>query len=72
MFGIIEGQIQLKTTNRIIATLGTDDVFGEMAIIDASPRMATAIATTDSMLAVIDRQLWFSSWSTKPRCSLFR
>lgn len=55
MFGIVEGTIQLQTTNRIIATLGTDDVFGEMAIIDASPRMATAIATTDSVLAVIDR-----------------
>ena len=55
MFGIIEGRIQLQSMSRIIATLGTDDVFGEMAIIDASPRMATAIATTDSVLAVIDR-----------------
>ena len=55
MFGIIEGQVQLQTMDRVIATLGIDDVFGEMAIIDSSPRMATAVATTDTLLAVIDR-----------------
>jgi len=55
MFGIIEGQIQLQTTDRIVAVLGADDVFGEMALVDSSPRMATAIATADSVLAVINR-----------------
>jgi CRP/FNR family transcriptional regulator, cyclic AMP receptor protein len=56
MYGIVQGQIQLRTTNRIIATLDADDVFGEMAIVDSSPRMATAVATTETVLAVIDRQ----------------
>src|ERR1700722_12146112 len=55
LFGIIEGQIQLQTKDRVIALLGVDDVFGEMALVDSSPRMATAIATVDSVLAVIDR-----------------
>jgi len=55
MFGIVEGEIQLQTADRVIAKLGPDDVFGEMAIVDATPRMATAIATTDTVLAVIDR-----------------
>ncbi len=55
MFGIVEGEIRLQTRDRVIATLGPDDIFGEMAIVDASPRMATAVATTDSVLAVIDR-----------------
>jgi len=55
MYGVVSGSIQLQTTARVIATLGADDVFGEMAIVDSSPRMATAIATTDSVLAVIDR-----------------
>ncbi len=55
MFGIIEGQIQLQTTARVIARLGPEDIFGEMAIVDSSPRMATAIAAEDTLLAVIDR-----------------
>ena len=55
MFGIIDGQIQLQTTDRVIAILGPDDVFGEMALIDSSPRMATAVATADSVLAVLNK-----------------
>ena len=37
MFGIVQGEIQLRTTSRVIATLGVDDIFGEMAVVDASP-----------------------------------
>jgi CRP-like cAMP-binding protein len=56
MYGIVEGEIELRTSKRIIATLGADDVFGEMAVVDSSPRMATAVATTDTVLAVIDKR----------------
>jgi CRP-like cAMP-binding protein len=55
MYGIVEGEIELRTSSKVIATLGPDDVFGEMAVVDSSPRMATAVATKDSVLAVIDR-----------------
>ncbi|HXQ19942.1 MAG TPA: cyclic nucleotide-binding domain-containing protein [Acidimicrobiales bacterium] len=55
MYGIIEGEIQLRIADRVIANLGVDDVFGEMALVDSSPRSATAVATSDTQLAVIDR-----------------
>src|ERR1017187_706557 len=55
MYGIVEGEIQLRKTDRVIADLGVDDVFGEMALVDSSPRSATAVATTNAVLAVIDR-----------------
>jgi CRP-like cAMP-binding protein len=55
MFGVIEGSIELRASDRVIRSLGVDDVFGEMAIIDSSPRSATAVATTDTVLAVIDK-----------------
>jgi CRP-like cAMP-binding protein len=54
MYGIVEGEIQLRTGDRVVGNLGVDDVFGEMALIDRSPRSATAVATTDAQLAVID------------------
>ena len=39
---------------RVVRTLGPDDVFGELALIDSVPRSASAVATVDTRLAVID------------------
>jgi CRP-like cAMP-binding protein len=55
MYGVVEGGIELRAADRVIRNLGVDDVFGEMALVDSSPRSATAVATTDTVLAVIDK-----------------
>ena len=55
MFGIVEGEVEVRLPNGAVHRLGPDDTFGEMAIVDASPRSATAVAVTDTKLAVIDR-----------------
>ena len=57
MSGIVDGEVELQGSHGIIAKLSAD-VFGEMALVDASPRMATAVATNDTVLAVIDRRLF--------------
>jgi len=58
MYGIVEGEVELRTSHGVIHTVGPDDTFGEMAVVDSSPRMATAVAMTDTKLAVIDRHLF--------------
>jgi CRP/FNR family transcriptional regulator, cyclic AMP receptor protein len=57
MFGVVEGEVEVRLPNGAVRTLGPDDTFGEMAIIDASPRSGTAVAVADTKLAVIDRRM---------------
>jgi CRP/FNR family transcriptional regulator, cyclic AMP receptor protein len=55
MFGIVDGEVELRAKGGVLGRLGPDDVFGEMALIDNSPRSLTAVALTDTTLATIDR-----------------
>ena len=55
MYGVVDGEIQLVAGDKILRTLGKDEVFGEMALIDESPRSASAVASQDSVLAVINK-----------------
>ncbi len=55
MFGIIEGKVELRLPNGRVFQLGPDECFGEMAVVDKSPRSASAVATEDTRVAVIDR-----------------
>ena len=58
MFGIVEGEVELRMPNGAVYKLGPDETFGEMAIVDSSPRSATAIALSDAKLAVISQRIF--------------
>jgi CRP/FNR family cyclic AMP-dependent transcriptional regulator len=58
MYGVVEGEVEIRLPNGAVRRLGPDDTFGEMAIVDSSPRSATVVAVTDTKLAVIDRRMF--------------
>ena len=58
MFGVVDGQIELRHGDHVVATIGPDDTFGEMSLIDQSPRSLTAVATQPSEVAVIDERVF--------------
>jgi CRP/FNR family transcriptional regulator, cyclic AMP receptor protein len=55
MFGVVEGKVELRLHGGRVITVGPDETFGEMALVDASGRSATATAVEDTTLAVIDK-----------------
>ena len=70
MFGVIEGEIELRLRGGRVLTLGPDDSFGEMSLVDDSPRSATAVAVTETTLAVIDRRRFLFLVGETPRFAL--
>jgi len=58
MFGVIEGSIELLRDGHLVTTVGSGEVFGELALIDNSPRSLEARAATDCVLAAIDRRMF--------------
>jgi CRP-like cAMP-binding protein len=55
MFGVVSGKVELRMDDGRVFTLGPDESFGEMAMVDQSPRSGAAVAAEDTTLAVIDR-----------------
>lgn len=63
LFVIQSGQVEIQTGDRRLDTLDANSIFGEMALIDASPRSASAIAATDvTLVPITEKQfLYFVS-----------
>ncbi|MGP8159873.1 MAG: cyclic nucleotide-binding domain-containing protein [Candidatus Dormibacteria bacterium] len=55
MFGVLDGEVELRGTGGLLRRLGPREVFGEMALVDDSPRSATAVAVSATTLAAVDR-----------------
>jgi CRP-like cAMP-binding protein len=53
MYVIRSGEIEVKRDGKIVETLSGGGIFGEMALIDGSPRAATARAKTTCEVAPI-------------------
>jgi CRP-like cAMP-binding protein len=56
MYGVVEGQVEVRLPGGGVRQIGPDETFGEMAIIDSSPRSGTAVALTDVKLVAINRK----------------
>ena len=70
LFVIKSGHVRIQVGNRAIAELSTDNIFGEMALIDSEPRSATAIAITDVELVPISEKQFLFLVSQTPYFAL--
>jgi CRP-like cAMP-binding protein len=55
MYVVHSGQVKIVASGIVLEIIGPNGIFGEMAIIDGSPRSATAVASQPTELAPIDR-----------------
>jgi CRP-like cAMP-binding protein len=66
MYVVLRGKVAVSVRSVIVERIGPGGVVGEMALVDASARAATAIAETDCDLLAIRRDDFLELVKTKP------
>jgi CRP-like cAMP-binding protein len=56
MYAVVEGRLDLSVGGRVVDQVGPNQIVGEMAIIDRSPRSATATAGIPTTVVPVDRE----------------
>ena len=70
LFVIQSGKVEIRLGNRLLDTLSDNGIFGEMALIDASPRSATVVAVTDVKLVPVGEKQFLFLVSRTPYFAL--
>jgi CRP/FNR family cyclic AMP-dependent transcriptional regulator len=51
-----EGEVEISRDGKVIANVGHNEIFGEMALVDGSPRSATAGASNNGKLVAVNER----------------
>ena len=68
-FIVLEGDVEVRQGDRVIATRGPGDYLGEIALLDDRPRTATVVATTPVSVEVLSRREFMSLLAEAPELS---
>jgi CRP-like cAMP-binding protein len=66
MYAVLEGRVEVSIRGQVVERVGTGGIFGEMALVDQSPRAASAVAETDCALLGMNRAVFLQLTKTNP------
>jgi CRP/FNR family cyclic AMP-dependent transcriptional regulator len=70
LFAVVKGAVDLIIGGKVVETVEEGGVFGEMALVEEQPRVATAVIKTDASLVRIDRKRFLFLVQQTPYFSL--
>ena len=65
-FIVVSGTVRIERDGRTLNTLGPGEFLGEIALLDAGPRTATAIADTDAQLLMMNYEMFHELLGNSP------
>lgn len=66
MYVVLEGDVEVTIQGRVVEEIGAGGMFGEMALIGRTERLASAVAVTDCSLLAINRKDFFDLVKNNP------
>jgi CRP/FNR family cyclic AMP-dependent transcriptional regulator len=66
---VLEGEVEVRQGDRVVATRGPGEYVGEIALLDKRPRTATVVATTPVSVEVLSRREFMSLLAEAPELS---
>jgi len=66
MYVVLEGRVSISIRGALVQYVGVGGVFGEMALVDQSPRAANAAAESDCVLLGISRNVFMNLIKSDP------
>ena len=66
MYVVTEGRVAISIRGAVVERVGPGGVFGEMALVDQSPRAANAVAEAETSLLAINRNVFVSLVKSTP------
>lgn len=60
LYIIVSGRVRVHQGERVLNSLSTGHVFGEMALLDSEPRLASVTAETDTRLFRLDQEPFYA------------
>ncbi|HUT01576.1 MAG TPA: cyclic nucleotide-binding domain-containing protein [Phycisphaerae bacterium] len=70
MYVILEGEVSVRVGGEDVSLVGAGSIFGEMALIDDSPRSASAVAKTHCRLVGVDEPRFMQLVRQTPQFAL--
>ena len=70
MYIVLDGLVAISIKGKIVERLAAGGTFGEMALVDQSPRIASAVAETESALLAINRATLVALVKAEPAVGL--
>jgi len=67
MYVVLEGRVTIRIGDTVVEKAGPGGIFGELSLIDRTPRLATAVADTDCVLLAISRHMFLHLVKRSPK-----
>lgn len=70
MYIVLEGRIHIQIQNHVVEEIGTGGIFGEMALLERTERLASAVADSDCAVLAINRATFLNLIQGNPEFGL--